>query len=499
MSSIPAEEWSLLANALAEPIKQLIAVETTDSTQMREVELRLLELAGTRTVLRQKVEASRERPEAVWRRARELTNAPMSDLPLLLVTVDTVPQNPEQRQSLAQFWRGMNQLRENWGALPAQVLFLLSPTAYEHLTLNADHLKSWISLKIQLFPGIEELAVQAASNTPPVQDEIPTETSQYDEIRSRQLKILGRQAETALHRTENPSSLVRQYYLPLISGYLAMGALAKAKTWRAKTKPTWSLEERESRKLGRIEEQMAAWTRKPFEVYLSHYPQDKIAELVIALEAYNLTIWPDRNEILSEVDRFREIEAELQTSSALALCFGPAGIGPWEDEEMRAVLKRAVLAKKPVIPVLLPGAHRLPKWPEFLGNRNWVDFRQGYTQEGLDRLVWGITRPPVEPNIEAFLAECRKNLGFEATDKGICLDEFEKLFKLPHTTDNKKNQIKILLEHWLDAGITESQSGHFVIFISAILERIASERIHFPFDGVIVCAYFIWVAGPCPP
>jgi hypothetical protein len=52
---------------------------------------------------------------------------------------------------------------------------------------------------------------------------------------------------------------------------------------------------------------------------------------------------------------------------------------------------------KPVIPVLLPGAPLEPRLPLFLSNRTWVDLRGGYGEEGVARLVWGITGHAPKP------------------------------------------------------------------------------------------------------
>ena len=78
------------------------------------------------------------------------------------------------------------------------------------------------------------------------------------------------------------------------------------------------------------------------------------------------------------------------------------GIGPWEDPEMKALLRRFVNEKKtgnilPVIPVLLPGAPATIKLPLFLEEFTWVDLRNGLTADGLDKLVWGITGKKLNP------------------------------------------------------------------------------------------------------
>jgi hypothetical protein len=49
---IPEDEWGLLANAVAEPVEELIAVETANSNQLLTIVQRLLGLVGTRPFLR---------------------------------------------------------------------------------------------------------------------------------------------------------------------------------------------------------------------------------------------------------------------------------------------------------------------------------------------------------------------------------------------------------------------------------------------------------------
>ena len=83
---------------------------------------------------------------------------------------------------------------------------------------------------------------------------------------------------------------------------------------------------------------------------------------------------------------------------------------------MQALLQFAVEEKKPVIPVLLPGATEKPL-PLFLRNRGWVDLRAGFGTEGMDKLIWGITgehpsRKPVPPRVsEPIIAVTRLRHG----------------------------------------------------------------------------------------
>lgn len=144
---IPEEEWGLLANAVATPIPQLIAVETVDSDQRTEVMRRLYILAGSRPVMTILAQPS-EGPETPWRAAlRALPEKIDKEAPpLLLLAIDTrISDDPASRQRQADFWRGMNQMREAWHGLEAQTVFLLSPTAFQQLGLHAVHLKRWMA------------------------------------------------------------------------------------------------------------------------------------------------------------------------------------------------------------------------------------------------------------------------------------------------------------------------------------------------------------------
>jgi len=126
-----------------------------------------------------------------------------------------------------------------------------------------------------------------------------------------------------------------------------------------------------------------------FDVFLSHNSQDKpaVRDLKQRLGAHNLTCWLDEDELRPGIPWQELLEEGIKSSGSTAVLVGKDGIGPWEDEEMRAALSLAVRDKRPVIPVLLPGASSKPDLPIFLGNRTWVDLRDGFTTDGLDKLV----------------------------------------------------------------------------------------------------------------
>ena len=136
-----------------------------------------------------------------------------------------------------------------------------------------------------------------------------------------------------------------------------------------------------------------------FDVFLSHNSKDKPAVRQIAEELRDrrgLNVWLDEWELPPGVPWQDELETIIRTVRSAAVLVGADGLGPWEMPEMRGCLVEMVNRKLRVIPVLLPGTPTKPQLPMFLAQNTWVDLRGGITEEGLDRLEWGITgkKPP---------------------------------------------------------------------------------------------------------
>jgi hypothetical protein len=115
------------------------------------------------------------------------------------------------------------------------------------------------------------------------------------------------------------------------------------------------------------------------------------------LAAHSLKVWYDEDELQPGIPRQPLLETGIKSSASVAVLVGRDGLGPWEVEEMHGALGLAVKDKRPVIPVLLPGAPSQPELPLFLGTRPWVDLRSGFTDEGIAKLVWGITGKKPNP------------------------------------------------------------------------------------------------------
>src|SRR6185312_6382656 len=130
-----------------------------------------------------------------------------------------------------------------------------------------------------------------------------------------------------------------------------------------------------------------------FDVFLSHNSKDKptVRQLGEELKKRGLTVWLDEWELVPGRPWQEALEGIVLTARAAAVLVGSDGIGPWQDREMRGCLSEFVDRGLPVIPVLLPGAPSKPDLPMFLKQFTWVDLRGGLTNEGIDRVQWGIT------------------------------------------------------------------------------------------------------------
>jgi hypothetical protein len=135
---------------------------------------------------------------------------------------------------------------------------------------------------------------------------------------------------------------------------------------------------------------LAAVLSAQFDTFLSYNSQDKliVRQLADALVALGLRPWLDERELVPGRLWQEALEQIIHTTKTAVVLVGPAGLGPWEETEVRACLDASVKRKLPVIPVLLPGA---PDLPVFLQAFTWVDLRGGLKDDGLNRLVWGIT------------------------------------------------------------------------------------------------------------
>src|SRR6266511_1710343 len=126
-----------------------------------------------------------------------------------------------------------------------------------------------------------------------------------------------------------------------------------------------------------------------YDVFLSHQSGDKpqVEALAARLEdEEGLKPFLDKWHLIPGEPWQEALEEALDRSGTCAVFLGPGGLGPWENEEMRAALDERVRNKSfRVIPVLLPGAEPKDKktLPRFLSRLTWVDFRAGERAQAL--------------------------------------------------------------------------------------------------------------------
>jgi hypothetical protein len=187
-----------------------------------------------------------------------------------------------------------------------------------------------------------------------------------------------------------------------------------------------------------------------FDVFLSHNSKNKpaVRELAEALRGRGLKVWLDEWELVPGRPWQEALEEVIETTGSSAVLVGRDGIGPWQDAEMRGCLSEFVDRSLPVIPVLLPGAPDIPRLPLFLKRFTWVDLRGGLTEEGLDRLQWGVTgkrpdrsKPPSAPSAASEAVDANKAAlakALSTLDKERLVPEIEAPAAVPPPTRKKR-------------------------------------------------------------
>jgi len=131
-----------------------------------------------------------------------------------------------------------------------------------------------------------------------------------------------------------------------------------------------------------------------YDVFLSYNSADRAAVLDVArsLKGVGLRPWVDVWDLIPGRPWQKELEEQIGRVKSAAVFVGPKGIGPWEEVEMKAVIRQFVKREASVIPVLLPGAPEKVGLPVFLEGFTWVDLR-GLTPSNasdLKNLIAGI-------------------------------------------------------------------------------------------------------------
>jgi hypothetical protein len=182
--------------------------------------------------------------------------------------------------------------------------------------------------------------------------------------------------------------------------------------------------------------------------------QSVVREIARKLVGEGIKPWLEVEQIRPGTTWQTALGEQIKSVESAAVFVGNSGIGPWQDEEIQALLSQFVHRKCPVIPTILASATTIPGLPWTLKNRHCVDFR-ALDPDPLKQLVWGITgqkpaaREPLIPGKDK-LAASRKT-SFDP-----------RLYRpLAHLADQDQiGQLEILRhrvnEYWIDGVIKHS-------------------------------------------
>jgi TIR domain len=114
-----------------------------------------------------------------------------------------------------------------------------------------------------------------------------------------------------------------------------------------------------------------------FDVFLCHNSEDKPAVRQISkkLAEKNIKPWLDEDQIRPGTSWQTALGQQIGSIKSAAVFVGESGLGPWQDQEIQALLSQFVKRQCRVIPAVLPSAKATPELPWTLANLHWVDLR----------------------------------------------------------------------------------------------------------------------------
>jgi len=136
-----------------------------------------------------------------------------------------------------------------------------------------------------------------------------------------------------------------------------------------------------------------------YDVFFSYSREDEAVVIRVAevLKRLGICPWVDVWDNVPGQPWQEHLEDAIARANSAAVFLGPSGTGPWQDQEVRAVIQQFVKRKAAVMPVILPGVKKTPELPVFLSAFQWVDLR-AFRDDNIDpikNLVAGILRRPM--------------------------------------------------------------------------------------------------------
>lgn len=141
-----------------------------------------------------------------------------------------------------------------------------------------------------------------------------------------------------------------------------------------------------------MHQDLTAQKNKTFDVFLCHNDKDKpeVKKIGEELKRRGIKPWLDEWEIRPGTSWPDVLQKQINQINAVAVFVGKEGVGPWQNLELNAYIRKFINIGCPVIPVLLGDASEEPTLPVFLEGMQYVDFRKPVTNP-MEQLIWGIT------------------------------------------------------------------------------------------------------------
>ena len=131
-----------------------------------------------------------------------------------------------------------------------------------------------------------------------------------------------------------------------------------------------------------------------YDIFLCHNSHDKplVKQLGIRLIEAGILPWLDEWDLSPGQVWQSQIENQIGSIRAAAVCLGPEPVSGWQLNEMHSLLIDFTDRNRPIIPIILtnvpPGD---PPVPSFLRGRTWVDLRKP-DPNPIQQIIWGITQ-----------------------------------------------------------------------------------------------------------
>ena len=221
-------------------------------------------------------------------------------------------------------------------------------------------------------------------------------------------------------------------------------------------------------------------------MFLSHNGAEKslVVKLAYELEKRGLSCWLDEWNLVPGDPWQPAIEEALGQCDTCVVFFGPHGLGPWHNEEMRLAIQRRVNAREGrlrVLPVILPGGQRAKESdvPGFLQGTTWVKFEKSIEEEdALHRLECGIRGIPPGRRRGATISEGEcPYLGLKTFQPEDAALFFGRAAKIQELIDRLRNGFGTPKEERFLALIGASGSGKSSLALAGLIPAIAAWRI----------------------